>query len=243
MTLTNLVNQGYVQTKPRYTSIFPMAVIYDKGEPMVIKQKGEKADRNTLEKILGSSEEAAKGEYSLNRIEELDNEYISSGKYEQLCKWCAENGLKIPEKSISYAISKKNKNAIAFTAPGTGMIGVNTYFDEKIRDVVNHTGLDESQAAEISIAHEYIHNAQDIEKFGNNRMLIEADCHLKTAQLFYDISEKSSDEQTKQRYADMAEVCLGSYYGVVSAMKKQHNGNKIIPFPGKAEISDYLKAA
>lgn len=241
MTLNQLVNQESVDTQTRYTSIFPMSVIYDKGEPdMIVKHKGEHVDKESLEKILGSSEEAAKGAYSLNRLEELDNEYISSGKYDQLVDWCSKNGLKIPEKSISYAISKKNKDAIAFTSPGTGMIGVNTYFDEKIEDVVKNTGLDKSQAIEMSLAHEYIHNAQDIEKFGNNRSLIEADCQLKTAQHFYDISQNSSDEHTKQRYEEMAMICLGSYHGIVSTMQKQ--GNQKIQEP-KAEISDYVKAA
>jgi len=59
----------------------------------------------------------------------------------------------------------------------------------------------------MSIFHEYIHNAQDFYKLGNNKNLIEADADLKVAKYCLYMRSKTN----KEEYRQIAEVALERY--------------------------------
>jgi len=139
---------------------------------------------------------------------------------------------------LSYCVSDKYKDAVAFTKPGEQFLGVNTYIDDKIHAMMDDTDLSQDQVEELLMTHEYMHSAQDIEKFGNNVLIVEADNELKLASYFNDIAQSSDDSQLKERYGQMAEVCLARYSGIISCMQGSDDEHHVEGIE-LSEISDY----
>jgi hypothetical protein len=248
--------------RPRYASVLPMSAVYESDDEgnstaKLLKGKDEDVSRESLERIVtylgGSAQDARQAEYAFARVKQIDDKFVDSGKYERLADWCGKNRMKAPEKpmyhgvSIPYGDSNKENDAVAWTMPEAGATGVNTYIDDKINAMSRETGLSEDQVEELIMTHEYMHNAQDLEKLGGNVLLIEANNELNLANYFHNIAENSADEQTKERYEGMAEVCLGRYYGITNAMGGAPNTDEpagdIQAAEDAAEEPEYQKAA
>lgn len=203
--------------------------INEKGELVntLIKEKDENIYHTrdeTLESMVrsvgGSSEEeydAVQSKYALQKVQHMDQEFVEDGKYDKLVSWCYENGLKVPEQPKFYGASNQNEDAVAWTNPEEGILGVNTYIDDKIMQMAKESGLSENQTKELCITHEYMHNAQNLSRFGDNVYLIEADNELKLAEYFYDNAVKADDQETREKYTGMTKVCLGRYLGIMAA--------------------------
>jgi hypothetical protein len=218
---------------PRYNPTLSMSAMYDSDNDgnsttKLIKGKDEDVSRDSLERIVkylgGSTQDAKQAEYAFTRVKQIDDKFVDSGRYNKLVEWCSNSGMKAPEKpmyhgvSIPYGDSNREHDAVAWTIPEAGATGVNTNIDDKIRTMMADTGLTEDQVEELLITHEYMHNAQNLEKFNGNVLLVEANNELNLAKYFNNISERSSNEETKARYEGMAEVCLGRYHGIIQAI-------------------------
>ena len=210
-----------------YSSKLDMAYvpgINEKGELVstIIKEKGEdisSVSDQTLEELVasiggtpGEAYDAVQGKYATEKAEQLDKEFIESGKYDKLASWCYENGLGVPEQATSYGASNESDDSIAWTNTRTGTIGVNTYADDNIQKMSELTGLSTGQIEELCMTHEYMHNTQG--DLGNNVYLIEADVELKLAKYFYNTAMNSEE---KERYLEMADVCLKRYVGMMAS--------------------------
>jgi len=238
--LDTMVNSETAQKRsgylPRYTSVLPMAYIpgiNEKGELVstLIKDKHENPDDikdETLEEIVrsvgGSAGEAydtVQSKYALQKVQDMDKEFVDSGRYDRLVYWCSKNGLKSPGKPKYYGASNQDENAVAWTAPEEGILGVNTYIDDKIHQMAQGSGLTEEQTKELVMTHEYMHNSQDTARFGNNVYMVESDNELNLARYFYDTAISAEDKETREKYIDMSKVCLGRYMGIMASYLKQ----------------------
>lgn len=238
--LINIVNletakKGF-DYSPEYSSRLDMAYIpgiNEKGELVntLIKGKDESiryTSDETLEGIVrsvgGSSEEAydaVQSKYALQKVQQMDQEFVESENYNQLRGWCYKQGIKAPEQPRFYGASNQHEDAVAWTNPEEGILGVNTYIDDKIQRMAGETGLSKGQVKELCITHEYMHQAQNLSKFGDNVYLIESDNELNLAKYFYDTAMNSKDQNTRERYTEMTKVCLGRYLGIMAAYLQQ----------------------
>ncbi|MBD3310578.1 hypothetical protein GF351_05145 [Candidatus Woesearchaeota archaeon] len=216
-------------TDKRLLSVLPgklhaMAYLPEGDGHMLLKEPGE--DEFTGIDELAEEVSSAYGEpeaedlrrsnIAINTLKEWDEEFHDSGKYSSIAGWLQENGYRKPQRPVLYSACNTMNEAAAWTAPGTGILGVHPHTYDMLRSyIADRYGLSIDESIELILTHEYFHNAQDTYLLENGtETVVESDVEAMLVRYFVHKAANSEMKEEEASYRRLAKAAAQRYSNI-----------------------------
>jgi hypothetical protein len=169
--------------------------------------------------------------HSVSLAREYDSWFKREGYFSDLSSWVKDKGMKEIKPAKVYGVTNAEHmdNAVAWTFPLSEDITLGINIDEsEIEKFLRAYDVDRESVLELVLAHEYMHNAQEISQKdfeGSGNSKIEYEVELLLRSYFMDKSRKAASEGKDydgNRYKKVADITLSRYaYFKIAYMQEE----------------------